>query len=214
VIAAALVLTSVAYAVGVKAASSTPTTPVVFVSTGEEFPDGFGAGPAAALNRGPVLLVRQNSIPAATAAELTRLKPDRIIVVGGPVAISNSVETQLGAFAADVDRIGGSDRYGTAAEISKEFFPASLNGLGIEMYVVKNKVTFAAGQKGFVKVQCEAGDQATGGGFTKASSVVIDQNRAQLSLHDLPIGWEIFAVSNSASEHPIGVEVICMDMTP
>jgi putative cell wall-binding protein len=42
-----------------------------------------------------VLLVRSGSIPAETANELARLRPLRIVVVGGSAAISNSVAQQL-----------------------------------------------------------------------------------------------------------------------
>jgi hypothetical protein len=212
-IAAVVLLVSIAFAVGVNAATSTPTTPVVFVATGEEFPDGFGAAPPAALNRGPVLLVRQNSIPAATADELTRLKPDRIIVVGGPVAISNSVEAQLAAYAPDVDRIGGSDRYGTAAEISKEFFPASLNDFGIRMYVVKEDLEIAAGDSEFIKAHCEPGDRATGGGFFKDEDMVVDASRAT-RLGNEPTGWEAHVRNNGTVAMTAEAEAICMDMTP
>lgn len=209
----ALVLTSIGFAVGVRAAGHA-TTPVVFVATGEEFPDGFGAGPAAALNRGPVLLVRQNSIPAQTAAEPTRLSPDRTIVVGGPAAISNAVESQLAAYAPDVDRLGGSDRYGTAAEISKEFFPATLDDLGIGMYVARETHVVPANKVDWFSADCEAGDQATGGGYSVLGPPDIRQSRPLLGSGGVPESWEIWVDNDTSSPESVTVEVVCMHMTP
>lgn len=101
------------------------TSGVAYVATGENFPDALGAGPAAATDTGPVLLVRKDSIPGPTVSELRRLKPDRIVIVGGTAVISAAVEADLGAFAPVVDRIAGADRYATAAELSKRTFPVA-----------------------------------------------------------------------------------------
>jgi putative cell wall-binding protein len=76
VVAAGIVLVS-------QRASAASSTPVVYVATGENFPDALGAAAAAAVQGGPVLLVRNTSIPAATAAELARLSPNVIYVAGG-----------------------------------------------------------------------------------------------------------------------------------
>lgn len=72
----------------------------------------------------PVLLINTNNIPESTVAELTRLAPKHIVVVGGPSAISTVVEGQLAAFAAqDVTRVFGASAYDTAVEISKRSHP-------------------------------------------------------------------------------------------
>jgi len=52
----------------------------------------------AGINCGPILLVNQNSIPGATATELTRLKPKRIVILGGTGVVSTTVENLLGGF--------------------------------------------------------------------------------------------------------------------
>ena len=50
------------------------------------------AGSALAGHQGvPVLLTRQGALPNSTATELERLNPERIVVLGGPVAVSNDV---------------------------------------------------------------------------------------------------------------------------
>jgi glucose/arabinose dehydrogenase len=71
---------------------------VAYVATGENYPDAIAGGPAAARDGGPLLLVRRDSIPAATASQLARLKPGRIVVLGGTGAVSAQVATALGGY--------------------------------------------------------------------------------------------------------------------
>ena len=104
-----------------------PLTQVVYIATGENFPDALGAAAAAAAGLGPVLLVQQNAIPQPTLDELNRLQPRRIVIVGGLAVISQNVENQLDALAFNpfVQRLSGANRYATAAELSEATFPTS-----------------------------------------------------------------------------------------
>jgi hypothetical protein len=111
-------------------ATAASSTPVVYVATGENFPDALGASAAAAVQGGPVLLVRKGSIPSETAAELSRLSPDVIFVVGGTAVITDSVVSQLGAYASTVTRVAGANRYATAAAVSAAVFPVTSSGGG------------------------------------------------------------------------------------
>ena len=113
-----------ATAAAVSAASFSPGVPVAYVAIGGNFPDALAAGAAAVRRDGPVLLVTSSNIPAATAAELARLKPASITVVGGPGIIGDSVITALRNFATtrSVSRIYGATRYATAAQISRDAF--------------------------------------------------------------------------------------------
>jgi hypothetical protein len=70
-----------------------------------------------------VLLVEQDTLPGATATQLNRLQPGRIVVLGGTAAVSDSVLGALHGFSPTVDRIAGADRFGTAAAIAQAFFP-------------------------------------------------------------------------------------------
>ena len=67
--------------------------PVAYIATGATFPDALSGAVAAARAGGPVLLVSPIALPAATAAELTRLRPSRIVILGGSGAVSASVAT-------------------------------------------------------------------------------------------------------------------------
>lgn len=95
---------------------------VVFVATAKDYPDALVAARAASHESGSVLLV-DDEVPAATAAELTRLSPSTIYVVGGTTAISAEVKAALEAYTPSVIRLGGSDRYDTARLVSEAFFP-------------------------------------------------------------------------------------------
>ena len=101
--------------------------PVVYIATGANYPDAIAGGPAAAAEGGPVLLVTRDTIPSATMAELQRLKPGRIVVLGGTSVISAGVASALAGYTSGpVARRAGSDRYGTAAAISKAVFDADV----------------------------------------------------------------------------------------
>jgi type VII secretion-associated serine protease mycosin len=104
-------------------ATYAPGVPVVFVATGSTFPDALAAGPAAHVLGGPLLLVTSKSIPSATAAELTRLRPGRIVVAGGSGVVSDAVLQSLRSYTTGtVTRQAGADRYETAAQISRSSF--------------------------------------------------------------------------------------------
>ncbi|MFT4469175.1 peroxidase family protein [Arthrobacter sulfonylureivorans] len=110
-------------------ANFAPNVPVVYLATGENFPDALAAGPAASAGNGPLLLVTGGGIPQATADELARLQPERIVVVGGDGIVSNGVLDQLTSShpEATVERISGATRFETAAQLSADAFPDGAN---------------------------------------------------------------------------------------
>ncbi|QJU55401.1 cell wall-binding repeat-containing protein [Herbiconiux sp. KACC 21604] len=90
--------------------------PVVYVATGTNYPDALAAGPAAAEQGGPLLLTSPASLPSAVRAEIVRLNPGSIVVVGGVNNVSAAVERQLASIA-PVTRLAGADRYATGRAI-------------------------------------------------------------------------------------------------
>ncbi len=110
-------------AAAISAAHFSPGAPVAFIATGENHPDALAGGPAAAKLGGPILLTAQNQLPAATAVELRRLRPQKIVVLGGAGAVSQAVFSSLGSYTSGpVERFAGADRYSTAAAISSATF--------------------------------------------------------------------------------------------
>jgi putative cell wall-binding protein len=87
-----------ATAAAISRSKFSPGVPVVHISTGLNFPDALAGSPAAALNGGPILLVEPNAIPGATAAELTRLKPHSIVILGGSAVVSDQVKADLAQY--------------------------------------------------------------------------------------------------------------------
>ncbi|MCL1597774.1 MAG: cell wall-binding repeat-containing protein, partial [Actinomycetia bacterium] len=101
--------------------------PVAYIARGDLFVDALAGGPAAVAHDGPILLTDKNLLPAATATELDRLNPGKIVILGGLAAVSSTVESALGQYTAGgVSRLAGSNRYSTAADISRTL-PAGPN---------------------------------------------------------------------------------------
>jgi putative cell wall-binding protein len=80
-----------------RSAFAAGTSTVYIVTTGN-FTDALTAAPAAGKAGAPILLVSASVIPAAVRAELTRLDPDRVVIVGATGAVSNNVRAALGRF--------------------------------------------------------------------------------------------------------------------
>ncbi len=130
-----------ATAAALSAAAHNPGIPLVYVTIGTNYPDAISLGSVAALRSAPVLLVN-TAIPAETRDELVRLSPNRIVVIGGPAAVSDGVVAQLGAYSAEpVERVFGHDRYATSAQVSRSFFAA---GAANEVFVASGQSSWDA----------------------------------------------------------------------
>ncbi len=124
-----------ATAAAISRAGFDPGGPTAFIATGATFPDALAGAPASAELGGPLLLVTQNGIPSPTAAELSRLRPQRIVILGGTGVVSAGVATQLRRYSSTVIRMSGADRYATAAKVAGDSFESAgtmfiANGLG------------------------------------------------------------------------------------
>ena len=92
----------------------------VYLATGTNFPDALAGAALAAVAGGPLLLTDPNTLPSETAAEITRLHPSAIVVLGGTSAVSNQVAAAAvtAAGGAAQSRIQGADRYQTADAVA------------------------------------------------------------------------------------------------
>ena len=111
-------------AVAVSQQTNDPHTGVVYVAVGTNFPDAVAAGPAAAGEDAPILLVQQSGVPASTMQELQRLDPGLVVVAGGPAAVAESVVVAIASGLPDatVERRWGDHRYDTAVALSQGAF--------------------------------------------------------------------------------------------
>ncbi len=140
-----------ATAAALSAATFPAGVPVVHLASGAGFADALGAGPAAAAAGGPVLLTAPGALPAVTAAELRRLRPSRVVVLGGERAVSAGVEDEVRGIA-PVTRIAGADRYATSAAIAREAFSP-----GVPVAYVATGATFPDALAGGAAAAAEGG---------------------------------------------------------
>ena len=92
----------------------------LFVATGQNYADALAASPAAAANGWPTLLVpSKGDVPAATMSFVATYGMHAVIL-GGTSAVSYEAYDDLWAElgSADVERIGGSDRFDTAVRVA------------------------------------------------------------------------------------------------
>jgi len=110
-------------AVAISQSAFQPQSPgsAVTVASGANFPDALAAGPVAAAQGGPLLLVPQDgALPLTDSDELRRLNPSRVDIAGGTAAVSSVVQSELQGFArpGTVFRWAGQNRYETAAKLA------------------------------------------------------------------------------------------------
>lgn len=93
----------------------------VTIASGLNYPDALAGGPFASMF-GPLLLVPPTGpVPADVIAEVQRLQPENLVVLGGTGAVSGAVVNQLAPYAANgAVRLSGADRYETAATVTLE----------------------------------------------------------------------------------------------
>jgi hypothetical protein len=92
----------------------------VVVASDADFPDALAGGPLAAANGGPLLITPPGGLPSDVTAEIRRVLPTggKVYVLGGPQAVSATVDGQLQSGGYQETRLQGSDRYGTATAIA------------------------------------------------------------------------------------------------
>ena len=107
-------------AAAISRATFDPGVPVAYVATGLDFPDALAGAALAGKRGGPILLTPPGGLPPSTIAELQRLKPATIVVLGGTSVLPGAIlEALRGYTTGSVTRIAGSDRYATAAAVSR-----------------------------------------------------------------------------------------------
>lgn len=91
--------------------------PRAWVASGANFPDALAGAAMASFMGDSLLLTAPTALPTVTTRELSRLRPYAINVLGGTAAVSEDVADRLGRYAPTVTRLGGADRYETAARV-------------------------------------------------------------------------------------------------
>lgn len=99
-----------------------PGIPVVYVSTGQAYPDALSAGSAAVHLGGPVLLVQPGGISQSIANTIANLAPQRVVVLGQSNGVSDHALNQIRGIVPNTYRIAGVDRYDTSRQIARDAF--------------------------------------------------------------------------------------------
>lgn len=90
----------------------------VIVARADTYPDALAAVPLAYKYHAPIFLTNTDKLPPEVYQAIQDFKPKKIYILGETQAISYAVESELFNIA-DVDRIGGNNRYTTAVAISE-----------------------------------------------------------------------------------------------
>src|SRR5690606_29693273 len=94
----------------------------VVLTRADDFPDAQAGAPLAVDRDAPILLTAPAALHPVTEAEIVRVLPEggTVYLLGGTVALSEAVEDRLVELGFEVVRLGGVNRFATAAIIAGE----------------------------------------------------------------------------------------------
>jgi hypothetical protein len=97
---------------------SLATTAIIVSGEEAAWPDALSASGLAGIYNAPILTTASGHLPSQTIQALITLNVSRVIIIGGPAMISDTVKNQIVSIVGPyVARIYGADRYETAEKI-------------------------------------------------------------------------------------------------
>jgi X-Pro dipeptidyl-peptidase len=96
------------------------SAPAVVLARADLYPDALAGAPLAAELGSPMLLTSSQSLSVDTRDEIERLGAQRVVILGGEAAVGPQVAAELQGMGLDVDRVGGGNRFATAARIADD----------------------------------------------------------------------------------------------
>jgi hypothetical protein len=112
--------THLANAIALSTTAYPSGAPAAVVTSADSYADSLTAAVLARAYSGPLLLASGTSLSSNVAAELTRLHPAKVLLVGLPSSFVGSVTSAVAGLTADNVRvIKGADRYETAALVAR-----------------------------------------------------------------------------------------------
>jgi putative cell wall-binding protein len=116
-------------------ASSAPSTstrlPTAILATGENYPDALSGSVLSYVKKFPLLLTTTDSLSSQAASAFAQLGIQQLIVLGGPLAVSNAVVTAVQALGISVLRIAGTDLTDTAVQLADFEVNTTTGGVGL-----------------------------------------------------------------------------------
>ncbi len=110
----------------------------VLLARRDDFPDALTASVLAKALNAPILLTDSKTLDSRTASEIKRLGASKVLLIGGESALSLKVAEAAKALAGKVERIGGTNRYETAALVAKR---------GVALTGQTNQAVIATGEQ-------------------------------------------------------------------
>jgi N-acetylmuramoyl-L-alanine amidase len=102
------------------------TAQTVILCELNDYPDSIAAAPFAASLDAPILLTNGKTITPEVKKELQRLKPQKVILLGGKSRLTEKIEQELEASGFNWERIGAENRYATSVLLAKKLNGDSL----------------------------------------------------------------------------------------
>ncbi|MGL6107204.1 cell wall-binding repeat-containing protein [Romboutsia sp.] len=117
--------------------------------------DGILATPLSGIYNAPVLLSDKDNLKPETKAQLTKLKPKNVIIIGGENIVSNNVKKAIQSLLGNVniERIGGKDRYDTSLLIAKK--------IDTQFKVEKIYVGYGNSEADLISIASKSGEEKT-----------------------------------------------------
>lgn len=92
----------------------------IIIARGNEYPDALVGTPLAYQWEAPILLTNGSGLSDETVEEIGRLGAEHAVILGGVGAVPEKIKAELEDLGLNVDRIGGDDRFETAAFVANE----------------------------------------------------------------------------------------------
>ncbi|WP_422123862.1 cell wall-binding repeat-containing protein [Planococcus sp. X10-3] len=157
----------------------------VVLATAADFPDALAGGPLAYQEDAPILLTRTASLPPETRAEIRRLGAEKVMILGSKGAVSQEVEMELSRMGLKIERIGGKNRFDTAAMIAQKLDSTEAiiaNGLNfpdvlsISSYASRNGIPILLTRKDSIPSETAGALQTISNTYVIGSTGVVDQS--------------------------------------
>ncbi|NWQ41924.1 cell wall-binding repeat-containing protein [Bacillus sp. EB106-08-02-XG196] len=142
------------------------TADTIIVSNYNAFADALTASPIAYKENAPILLTAKDRLTAESKDEISRLKPQKVIIVGGPGSVGEGVVNDLRNMGVThLERIGGKDRFEVSANLAKRLGPTTRavvadgmnfpDALSIAPYAARNGIPILLANRDHLPQQTE-----------------------------------------------------------
>lgn len=116
----------------------TPKADTVYLASGESYADAMSFAPLAAQMRSSLLLTEKDSLSQASKTALLEMGAKNVVILGGELAVSLTVESQLQGMNLKTERVYGATRFETNLAIAQRFMNPATRGV-----VIASGETFA-----------------------------------------------------------------------